>query len=256
MGNNHVFKKSGFWLFLLLILSSCQKDDVKQELFHHFSNEKLNHKMVTAADIPEVMKFLRANSSKDLRFTIHTGSITGGHNRSGEPDLIISELMTEQILAVTNASSLTNYSFQLRVDTAPYYEGEVSFFNLIVKETTAVEGYYAYIQEYRMDENWYVGNDYILDMQTYTGKMIFYTLEGLYVAKVDFSNGQIIGEDLRSRCPDGGGGPGGGGSTSGPGGDSGGSTGGSGGTGGGTGGGGIQIIVVGCTCFTPPSSTW
>jgi|GEM_PF-1683230 len=208
--------------------------------------------MVTADDIPEVMQFLRGNSSPNLHFTIQTGELPEGQNRSGEPDLIISELMTEQILAVTNEANLTNYSFQLRVDNAPYYEGEVSFFNLIVKETTAVEGYYAYIQEYRMDENWYVDNDSILDMQTYTGKMIFYTLEGLYVAKVDFSNGQIIGEDLRSPCPPdpGGGSSGGGGSGSGPG--DGGTGGSGGGTGGGTGGGGIQIIVVGCTCANPP----
>lgn len=252
MGKNHMFKKSGFWLILLLILSSCQKDDVKQESSHHFSDENLNHKMVTADDIPEVMQFLRGNSSPNLYFTIQTGELPEGQNRSGEPDLIISELMTEQILAVTNEANLTNYSFQLRVDNAPYYEGEVSFFNLIVKETTAVEGYYAYIQEYRMDENWYVDNDSILDMQTYTGKMIFYTLEGLYVAKVDFSNGQIIGEDLRSPCPPdpGGGSSGGGGSGSGPG--DGGTGGSGGGTGGGTGGGGIQIIVVGCTCANPP----
>lgn len=254
MGYNHTFKKSWFWLLLLLILTSCQKDDVKQESSHHFSDENLNHKMVTADDIPEVMQFLRENSSPNLHFTIQTGELPEGQNRSGEPDLIISELMTEQILAVTNEANLTNYSFQLRVDTAPYYEGEVSFFNLIVKETTAIEGYYAYIQEYRMDENWYVGNDSILDMQTYTGKMIFYTIEGLYVARVNFSNGQIIGEDLRSPCPndDPGGGdpdPGGGGSGSGPG-DGGPGGGGDpgGGSGGGTGGGGIIIIEVPCTC--------
>jgi hypothetical protein len=252
MGNYHVFKKSGFWLFFLLILTSCQKDDVKQESFHHFSDENLNHKMVTADDIPEVMQFLWANAAPDLKFLIQTEGIPGVLNKSGELDLIISELNTEQVLAVTNESDLTNYSFQLIVDTAPHYEGEVSFFNLIVKETTAVEGYYAYIKEYRMDENWYVGNESILDMYTYTGKMIFYTIEGVYVAKLDFLDGRIIGEDLRSPCPPdtGGGSSGGGGSGSGPG--DGGTGGSGGGTGGGTGGGGIQIIVVGCTCYTPP----
>lgn len=260
MGNVHRIKKSGFWLFLLLILTSCQKEDDKQESFHHFSNENVSHKMVTATDIPEVMQFLRANASPDLHFAIQIGELPEGQNRSGESDLIISELMIEQILAVTNEANLTNYSFQLRVDTAPYYEGEVSFFNLIVKETTAVEGYYAYIQEYRMDENWYVGNGSILDMHTYTGKMVFYTLEGLYLARVNFSNGQIIGEDIRSPCPNddpGGGDPGGGGSGSGPGVGDGGSGGGTGG-GSGTGGGGIQIIVIGCDCAPiphPPGDT-
>lgn len=251
MGKIQELKKTGFCFFLFLILTSCQKEDVKQDSFPHFSNKEVGHKMVTATDIPEVMGFLRANASSDLRYTIHAGGILGSQTRSGEPDLVISELMTEQILAVTNEAYLTNYSFQLRVDTAPYYEGEISFFNLIVKETTAQEGYYAYIQEYRMDENWYVSNNYQLNMHSYTGKMIFYTLEGLYVAKVDFSNGQIVGEDLRSPCPDGGGSSGGGGSTSGPGGDGGGSTG---GTGGGNGGGGspcywwVEYVEVGCIC--------
>jgi hypothetical protein len=256
MGNNHTFKKSGFWLFILLILSSCQKDDVKEEYFHHFSSEKIDHKMVTATDIPEVMQFLRAKASPDLRFNIHDGSMLGVQNRSGESNLIISELITEQILSVTNEASLTNFSFQLRVDTAPEYDGYVSFFNLIVKETTSFEGYYAYIQEYRMDKSWYEGNDSTLDMHTYTGKMIFYTIEGLYVATLDFSNGQITGEVLMSPCPpdpgDGsGGGSGGGGSGTGPGGTGPGS-----GSGGGTGGGGIIIIEVPCTCQGhPPGHT-
>ena len=211
--------------------------------------------MIEAIDIPEVMQFLKSKSNPDLNFSIQTGGIPGQQNRSSEPDLVISDLITEQILAVTNQTNLTNYTFLLRIDTAPYYEGEVSFFNLIVKETTANEGYYAYIQEYRVDENWYVSNGSILDMQTYTGKMIFYTLEGLYVAKVDFSNGQITGNEYRFPCPNddpGGSDPGGGGSTSGPRSDPGGP---GGDPGGGTGGGGIQIIVVGCTCATPPSST-
>tara|TARA_R110000850_G_scaffold190308_4_gene316223 strand:+ start:335 stop:1561 length:1227 start_codon:yes stop_codon:yes gene_type:complete len=93
---------------------------------------------------------------------------------------------------------------------------------LIVKEINTEEGFYAYIQEYRMDETWFASEGSTINMTTYTGKMIFYTLEGVYVARVTFTGGEIVDDHLRSPCPDdptnGDPGPGGGNSGPGPGG--------------------------------------
>lgn len=250
--------------FVSLFILSCQKDDtIRPQSEVDFSQNNLQQKFVNADDIPEVMDFLKRSGPYNLKYTIQTGSLIGENIRSGEPDLVLSDLVTSQILAITNEANLTNYSFQLQIENAPVYEGEVSFFNLIVKETTAQVGYYAYIQEYRMDENWYRNQGLGFDLTTYTGKMIFYNLEGIYVAKLSYSNGQITEEDLRSPCSGGGSGSGGGGSgNNNP--DPGGGTGGR--TGGGSGGSGIQVVVVVCTggpehqpgdpeceCYTDPN---
>ena len=152
-------------------------------------------------------------------------------------------MVTSQILAITNEANLTNYSFQLQIENAPVYEGEVSFFNLIVKETTAQVGYYAYIQEYRMDENWYNISEQDFDFGTYVGKIIIYTIEGLFVFSVEVNEGDFNRAHYKSPCPPNtGGGSGSGGSSNPPGG---GSTGGTGGTGGG---GPIVTIDYICGC--------
>lgn len=245
--------------FISLFIISCQKDDtISPQAEIDFSQNQFQQKYVNAEDIPEVMDFLRRSGPQDFKYEIQTGSLPGEQTRSGEPDLVLSDLVTSQIMAITNEANLTNFSFQLEIENAPVYEGEISFFNLIVKETTAQEGYYAYIQEYRMDENWYRNQDLGFDFTTYTGKIIFYNLEGIYVAKLSYSNGQITEEDLRSPCQGGGSGSGGGGPD--PGGGS------TGGTGGGSGGSGIQVVVVVCTggpehqpgdpeceCYTDPN---
>jgi len=243
-------------LFVTLFTLSCQKDDtISPQTEIDFSQTHLQQKFVKANEIQDVMDFLRRSGPYDFKYAIQTGSLPEGLTRSGEPDLILSDLVTDQILAITNEANLTNYSFQLEIENAPVYESEISFFNLIVKETNTQEGYYAYIQEYRMDKYWYQGNGSGIDLTSYTGKMIFYNLEGIYIAKLSYSNGQITEEDLRSPCPPDPGGGGGNGSGGGSGGSGngtgkgdGGSTGGSGGgTGGGFGGGGIQVILVPCT---------
>tara|TARA_R110002072_G_scaffold151503_5_gene300901 strand:- start:2243 stop:3874 length:1632 start_codon:yes stop_codon:yes gene_type:complete len=230
--------------FISLFIISCQKDDtISPQAGIDFSENHLQHKYVNADDIPEVMEFLRRSGPQDFKYEIQTGSLPGEQTRSGEPDLVLSDLVTSQIMAITNEANLTNYSFQLEIENAPVYEGEISFFNLIVKETTAQEGYYAYIQEYRMDENWYNISEQDFDFGTYVGKIVIYTIEGLFVFSVEVNEGDFNHAHYKSPCPPNtGGGSGSGGSSNPPGG---GSTGGTGGTGGG---GPIVTIDYICGC--------
>lgn len=183
-----------------------------------------------------------------LGFNIKLSSVEGFHNRSGEPDLVLTELNTENIIALTNEAGKTNYTFQLDLENVPFYENEFSFFNLVVKEINSTEGFYGYIQEYRMSEEWYRENGFDTDFTDYDRKMVIYTMEGLYVSVLEIENGFVNHAHYRSPCPDEGSGSGGGGDGSdpgGPGGDPGGPGTGSGG--GGTGGFNITVDYI-CGC--------
>ncbi|MBA3986888.1 MAG: hypothetical protein H0X63_10040 [Flavobacteriales bacterium] len=198
----HTLWKWKFLTFLLLILFSCQKDDAAKpdkDAHNHFGEQQI--KKVTSRDIPKVMDFLNRKNEGQLRFKIKPSTIEGLPVKSSELDLIFTDLETDKILALTDEAGRTNYTFRLILESAPHYEGEESFFNLIVKEINTEEGYYAYIQEYRIDQNWYTSSLY-LNMASYTGKMIFYSLEGLYMARVTFTGGEIVDDHLRTPCPD------------------------------------------------------
>ncbi len=235
-----------FLTFLLLILFSCQKDDaLKPEEASHPHPEEHHIQKVSSQDIPKVMDFLKGKNNGQLRFKIQASNGEGIQTKSSEPDLILTDLETENILALTDEAGRTNYSFQLTFENAPQYEGEVSIFNLIVKEINTEEGFYGYIQEYRMSNDWYRENGFDTDFTDYDGKMVIYTMGGLYVSVLEIENGYVNHAHYRSPCPDEGSGSGDN-SGPGPGGDGGG-TGGTGGTGGGTGGFNITVDYI-CGC--------
>ncbi|MCR9181580.1 MAG: hypothetical protein NXH73_01525 [Flavobacteriaceae bacterium] len=245
--------KHSKWPFILVlfVLFSCQTDDKPIDVNTGIEGvHQKTIKTVSASDVPEVMNFLKKANNNTLDFSISRSSETGVILDSREPDLILTDLETQQIQSLTGSSGKTNYTFMLKLQNAPEYPDEVSFFNLIVKEINTVEGFYSYIQEYRVDKQWYLNNDLSHDMSTYTGKMIFYNLEGLYLAKAGLNYGIVTESDTRHPCDDpiNGDNPGGGGSSSGDGGPGpgGGSTGGTGS--GGTGGSGITIVITPCTC--------
>ncbi len=82
-----------FLTFLLLILFSCQKDDVlKPEEASHSHPENHHIQKVSSQDIPKVMNFLMGKNNGQLTFKIQASNVEGIQNKSSEPDLILTDL--------------------------------------------------------------------------------------------------------------------------------------------------------------------
>ncbi len=207
-----MIKKLNFKTFLTFLLLgvfmgtfSCKEDVLEVEDEAIISNEASStSRRVNAADIPEIMQFV--NEQTNGRLTYQLKGVPG----TREPDLTVGQVQTANILQVTNPYNLSNYTFAM-TKTEP--DGELSFLNLVVKETAT--GVYSYIMKIRPDVNWFnnqTGTE--MNMVDYTGDIILYTSEGIYVHKTTFSAGQPVSYETRDPCPNEGGGnnpPGGGG---------------------------------------------
>lgn len=152
---------------ILFLFFSCQKDDKPIDANANIENvHQKTIKTVSAKDVPEVMTFLKKTNNQNLNFSISRSSETGVVLKRSEPDLILTDLETQKIKALTGFSGKTNYTFKLKLKDTPSYPDEVSFFSLIVKEINSVEGFYGYIQEYRVDKQWYLSNNIIENMSS------------------------------------------------------------------------------------------
>ncbi len=207
-----MIKKLNFKTFLTFLLLgvfmgtfSCKEDTLEVEDEALISNEASStSRRVNATDIPEIMQFV--NEQTNGRLTYQLKGVPG----TREPDLTVGQVQTANILQVTNPYNLSNYTFAM-TKTEP--DGELSFLNLVVKETAT--GVYSYIMKIRPDVNWFnnqTGTE--MNMLDYTGDIVLYTAEGIYVHKTTFSTGQPVSYETRDPCPNEGNNPpsGGGGS--------------------------------------------
>ena len=145
---------------------------------------------VTGADIPEVMDFISEQTGGTMRYTLK------GMPGTREPDLVLGEIDTATILENTNPYDLSNYTFKMQKG-AP--DGEVSFLNLVVKQTST--GMYSYIMKIRPDVNWLgTQSGSVMNMADYTGDIILYNAQGFYVHKTTFSGGQPQSAETRHPC--------------------------------------------------------
>jgi len=232
MVNLKRFLKRGILLFIFaLTLSNCKDDDnliEAQRIEHeHFSTNK----RVNGNEIPHVLDFISNQTNGTFSYTLT------GKAGTREPDLTIGNVVSQSIIVTTNQSNLANYSFKM--DKADP-DGEESWLNLVVKETTF--GMYSYIMKYRPSIDWMTDQDW----SSFSGDIVFYLNDGTYVSRQGFENGTITSREVIDPCDDNNtnNGDGGGGGDDGTTGD---------GPGGGTGGGSgntcsITIIEVVCPC--------
>jgi len=232
MVNLKRFLKRGILLFIFaLTLSNCKDDDnfiEAQRIEHeHFSTNK----RVNGNEIPHVLDFISNQTNGTFSYTLK------GKAGTREPDLTIGNVVSQSIIVTTNQSDLSNYSFKM--DKADP-DGEESWLNLVVKETTF--GMYSYIMKYRPSIDWMTDQDW----SSFSGDIVFYLDDGTYVSRQGFENGTITSREVIDPCDDNNtnNGDGGGGGDDGTTGD---------GPGGGTGGGSgntcsITIIEVVCPC--------
>ncbi len=77
-------------------------------------------------------------------------------------------------------------------------DGELSFLSLVVKETST--GVYSYIMKTRPDTEWISTQTGQMNMGNYTGDIILYTAEGVYVHKTTFNAGVAVTSEDRHPC--------------------------------------------------------
>lgn len=198
--------KTGFWrtrIFLILtamtLFVGCQKDDEASSLQSQEIQESNSFTVISKVstdEIPKIMNYLTTKGDRKGQFTI---TKQNNDTRSNEPDLVIGALQTQEILKVTDQYDRSNYTFLLT--SIESTDSTVkSTFNLIVKESS--NGLFSYIMEYRPDENWnpdYRDSNY---MTTFTGEIIFYTIDGVYIAKSNLIGGVSTSVETRNSCPD------------------------------------------------------
>lgn len=189
--------KLAFTLTAVLFFS-CQQDDnfsvVEVQETTNVSASVTD--WVTPSQIPDILSFITPKVNKDGYFEISRKN-TG--MRTNEPDLIFGELQTSEIVRVTDQYDRSNYSFLL----SSIESNDVtvkSIFNLIVKESTG--DLISYIMEYRPDESWIPDYSDRNFMSTFTGDILFYTIDGVYIARSTSSNGISTNAETRNSCPD------------------------------------------------------
>lgn len=138
------------------------------------------------------MEYVQSITPKTGKFAVQSEN---NGVRSSEPDLVLGELQIDEINTVTDENAKTNYTFRLKtIDTN--YDGFVSHFNLVIKETTS--GLYSYIVEYRTIDYWYSAQRRGIDLNNYNGHFVYYQSNGTYFGKVDFIDGAIIDVQQKS----------------------------------------------------------
>lgn len=197
-----------FILITMVFFISCQKDDEASPPLSNTIRAEIVTNKVTVDEIPEIMDFLATKGNSRGQFTI---TKLNNDTRSNEPDLVIGVLQTKEIIEVIDQYDRKNYTFLLTSieGTDPTVQ---STFNLIVKESS--EGLFSYIMEYRPDANWtpdYLDKNYL---STFIGDVVYYTIDGIYIAKANLVDGVSISAETRNSCPDDGNGNGNGESTS------------------------------------------
>lgn len=187
-----------FILMTIILFIACQKDDEGQPQLQEVQETKsiTATSTVYVDEIPEIMEFVFIKTDKDGYFQI-SRSNTG--LRSNEPDLILGELETREILQVTNQYNRSNYTFLL-TSIESTDQTVKSTFNLIIKESSM--GLYSYIMEYRPDENWTYDYRNRETFSSFTGEIFYYDIEGKYLAKETLSNGAVTSAETRNNCDD------------------------------------------------------
>lgn len=220
----------------LLLFTTCEKDDITPSPAEDETTFHLNKDDVTSTsinEIPYIADFLSTKGNGRGTFEIDK-SIYNLETRSSEPDLVIGELQTGEIIKVTNGVR-SNYTFILKTIESNDPTSK-SIFNLIVEENS--QGLFSYITEYRPNLVWYNNFKIERNFSTFTGDMLYFTLEGLYLGKASLEAGNVVSAETRNPCPPG--------DDNGNGGNSGGngdSSGDSGGDSGNNGGSDIEIII-------------
>jgi hypothetical protein len=146
-------------------------------------------KTVSVHDIPEVMNFI-ASKRADYKFVLDDSNTSDGMNRSHEDNLVMTELITDEIIQVTNAYQKSNYTFRLIKQSD--LDGKY-FLNLVVKEYK--DSFYLYIVKYVPDTFWLSNHSITKDLGDFTGMVYFYSDEGIYVANVTMQNGNSIASE-------------------------------------------------------------
>ena len=232
-----------------LIFKSCESQD---ETIHNHEVEqeiaKSIIKNVTLNEVPNVAQYLQNNIARNFKVSLKVSEIFN----TREPDVSIT-IKTDEIKQVTDNNEISNYSFAAKYEET---NQETSIINFVVSEKYD-SSMYSYIIIYKPNIIWFEANNRILNMNDYTGEIIYFNYDGSYVGKTFLLNGLIINSATRGPCDDDGNGTGGGSGGGSPGGGStggsgGGSTGGGstgGGSTGGTGGsGGTTTGTAFCTC--------
>jgi len=193
---------------LLLIFNACN-DDQEDINLDDFSIDNVRSTITTVSpeDIPYIMDYARSALGKDLKVTVQPNSETQGSNRNQEPDLILGEVQLGEIKVATNSYDRSNYVFKLKTVNST---NKNSIFNYIVKETSL--GLYGLIVEYRFDPLWLKSStsEGGIDFRTFTGEVIIYDEQGVYIGKNIKENNITIDSDYRTSsgcsCDTGGGG--------------------------------------------------
>lgn len=156
------------FLSLFLCLTNCQKDD--DSLNIEINNTKF-YKKVSLNEVLQLKPIV-----ENIKKVIPT--ISNIDARSGDAFLGLDNVQTDEIIQITNNNNVSNYTFAIdtNFETTGYIE------NLHLIETG--EDYIAYIIRYIPNANWSTNpsnytpeGDLVLDLTTYQGDQIKYTLD-------------------------------------------------------------------------------
>jgi hypothetical protein len=199
---------------ILLIISSCEKEETDPEITTETSNgQHLSN--VTSKDIPQVIGFLEQDGKSGLNFLLDRGESCDNKSSS---NLVLTSAELNNIKKLTNSQGISNYTFQLNFDNYQNLDGYTSYFNLVVKELSTGD-YYSYIQEFRVDNTWLLSNSLQTNMHHYNGFMVVYNTVGEFLITIELNNGNVVNKEETDKCDsgDGSGSSGGGGSAEGSG---------------------------------------
>jgi len=182
-----------FILLFLTVVMGCQQEDVDSPL----AGEELNLssksvQTVTGSDIPHIMAFVNQNTKRDLTVT----AISPAVGRS-EADITVATVSTDSIQQLTNEHERSNYIFRASIED-PSNERDV--LNYVVKDTQ--EGMYSFIILYRPDVDWLDSVGGTLSLSDYTGDILFYNTDGVFVHRTSFVGGTAQGSETRELCND------------------------------------------------------
>jgi len=197
--HKQIFNVRLFLIAAFLTLISCQKDDNTHITIDDVQN-KSTAKIVSAEDIPEVINFIKSKSNSKMEFLLNDSNAVDGMMKNHEENLTITTVIADQIKQVTNSFGKSNYTFKM---TKEIGDNEVYFLNLIVKEYK--DTFYIYITKYVPDTVWL---DTFIDESSFanfSGLVYFYDQDGIYILKIEMTDGMSTNV-TRNSCNDGGGG--------------------------------------------------
>jgi hypothetical protein len=191
MKQNQLLRFLTFFLFSSILIQGCQEDNGDETLTNE-KNYLSERSIVSLDDIPIIKNFLSDKTHAQFDMNMVLSERPGTTREQG--DLIIGDIDIDHIIETINGPNAVNYAFQVAKEGG----GETfSLINLVIEQVGDYISYY--FIEYEFDEN-YIQNKEDNSLLDFTGRILTYNPEGIYVGTIDIDNGSPTQFEYRHPC--------------------------------------------------------